>query len=125
MEIGTSTSFPTLPSLSDARVTQPVPPAAPVGAAIDKPVPQAAAPVPPSDDKPGNDVRQNAPVPTDVFRRQITVDQETHKVVYQAVDTRTGDVVYQLPDIRYLKAYAEQIKASDLELARSNVERLA
>ena len=62
---------------------------------------------------------------SDELRRQITLDQETHKIVYEAVDTRTGDVVYQMPDLRYLKAYADQLKASDEEPASPRVARLA
>lgn len=125
MEIGSSTSLSTLPSLGETGATQPVPPPAPADAAIERPAKQAVAvaPAAPPHDARGDLVKQEAP--TDIVRRQITVDQETHKVVYQAVDTRTGDVVYQLPDIRYLKAYAEQIKASEGDGSRSSIERLA
>jgi hypothetical protein len=49
----------------------------------------------------------------DELRRQITLDQDTHRIVYQGIDQLTGEVVFQLPDPRYLKAYVDQQKTAE------------
>ena len=36
--------------------------------------------------------------PNDYLDRSVTIDIETHKVIYQAIDDRTGEVVTQIPD---------------------------
>lgn len=65
-----------------------------------------------------------APMPSDLIDRQITVDVETRKVVFQAVDEATGDVILQLPDARSLKAYADQLRKSDYDEPSVSVEKV-
>ena len=68
--------------------------------------------------------RSAAAGPASFLDGSISVDLETRKVVFQEVDSRTGDVVMQIPDLRYLRAYAAQLKAS--EAAQDGaIERLA
>lgn len=120
MDVGASVRIPLVQTIGDAaRVVQPKLPAAP---ASDRPPdpparPPAAAP----------SVADVASTPGgDFIDRNITIDIETRKVVFQAVDERTGDVVLQFPDPRYLKAYLEQLRASEAEEpANSSLERLA
>lgn len=94
--------------------------------------PEVPAPRDPGDAGPKRSEAAPAPVAEPVsveenagLRHQITLDQATHKIVYEALDTLTGEVVYQLPDPRYLKAYAEQMKAAEEEAASAHVQRLA
>ena len=97
-------------------------PAAPLGA----PTP-AAPPSPPSPVRTG-EPDAFAPPPTaaakeaaakvasearEELRRQITLDQDTHRMVYQGIDQLTGEIVFQLPDPRYLKAYVDQQKTAE------------
>lgn len=61
----------------------------------------------------------------DLIDRQLSVDIETRKVVFQAVDEQTGDIIVQLPDARSLKAYAEQLRKTEAEEpAATIVERI-
>lgn len=63
---------------------------------------------------------------TSFLDSSISVDLETRKVVFQEVDSRTGDVVVQIPDPRYLRAYAAQLKAADSAPPQDGaIERLA
>lgn len=50
----------------------------------------------------------------DAVDRNLTIDLETQKVVFRAVDQRTGEVIIQIPDPRYLKAYLDQKKAAEV-----------
>ena len=63
--------------------------------------------------------------PASFLDGSISVDLETRKVVFQEVDSRTGDVVMQIPDLRYLRAYAAQLKASEAAPQDGAIERLA
>lgn len=126
MEIGSSARLPISPTVADGRAASPAPgvPATPERSP-DSARPHVSAPARSSDAQPSPDAVQPTHGFSDALRRQITLDQETHKVVYEAVDTRTGNVVYQMPDLRYLKAYADQLKVAEEEPTPVGVERLA
>ncbi len=62
----------------------------------------------------------------DTVDRNLTIDLETQKVVFRAVDQRTGEVIVQIPDPRYLKAYMDQKKAAETDdLAGDKLARSA
>ena len=125
MEIGASARLLVVPSVGEARAVSQVS----TNPARDGRPPDSAFQVAsqPADKDPAVPVDPllSSPEFSDALRRQITLDQETHKIVYEAVDPHTGDVVYQMPDLRYLKAYADQLKAADEEPVSPEVERHA
>ena len=94
----------------------------PVAPELDAPAAQAAPTLPSASPAPSE---VHATGASDFIDRNFTVDIETRKVVFQAVDERTGDVVMQFPDPRYLKAYLEQMRAQSQDQPSASVERLA
>ena len=125
MEIGSSARIPALPDPVDSRPrvadragivpTQIVPETRP---------PDRAAAHPARDGRASGDARDAVEL-VDVIRRRISVDAHTHRIVYETLDKRTGEVVYQLPDARSLRLYAEHMKASHEEIGPRTLERLA
>lgn len=110
-------------------------PAEPVRAVAAAPAPEAVRTLMPRANSvqqsagaggPSQDERAPAGTTGDTVERQITVDIETQKIVFKAVDPQTGDVIMQLPDARALKAYADQRRKSETDDTQSaSLERLA
>jgi hypothetical protein len=56
---------------------------------------------------------------SEVTERQVTIDPETHELVHQSIDTRSGDVVVQYPDRALLgmRAYIDRLSERKPEKA--------
>lgn len=120
MDIGSSTRAPVLPPFGESVRVGPAPPAD--GVRTDLPafatVQRPAKPEAPTEER-------AATSPGDLIGRHLTVDIETQKIVFQAVDEQTGDIIMQLPDARSLKAYADQLRKAEAdEPAATIVERI-
>ena len=114
MDVGASIRIPLLSTIGDvARLPQAAPASEPPAD-------------PPSGNAPAPRIERPSSPGGDFIERNITIDIETRKAVFQAVDERTGDVLMQFPDPRYLKAYLEQMRASEGdEPGSSSLGRLA
>jgi hypothetical protein len=64
---------------------------------------------------------------TDEVRKQTTRDQETNALVFRTTDTRTGEVVQQIPDeaILRLRAYIAAAQAKQKPDGTNNAEHVA
>ena len=106
MEIGPTPRIPLLPSSAEPpRASAPPPEAVRTLLPADNAVQQ-------TDGIEKTGAPERAPLPSDHIGREVTVDLDTQKIVFQTIDERTGDVVSQFPDPRYLKAYRDQVRAS-------------
>lgn len=122
MEIGSTARVGVLPPPPGDM--QRVPPAAPTDA-----VRTGLQPHVPMRQPAGSAEKEARPAsggPASFLDGSISVDLETRKVVFQEIDSRTGDVVVQIPDLRYLRAYAAQLKASEAAPPQDGaIQRLA
>lgn len=125
MDIGPSARVSPLSAVADVAHVNPVGPDTPTG---DRPRDAASAHTVGTAAKQssaGSD--QPAPPTSDTTERNITIDLDTHKVLFQSLDSRTGQVIAQFPDPRYLQAYKDQLRAAEPaeEAVTAPTERVA
>jgi flagellar protein FlaG len=63
----------------------------------------------------------------DVIERHIEIEPKTREVVYQTVDTESGEVIRQVPDqaLLRLRAYAREMREKSDESRNARLERSA
>lgn len=128
MEIGWT---PRSPMAADAGQVARVPPVAAAGPVRTELPPAETVRQPPRsastnvDRRLGSETRRAAA--PDVIDRRIEIDAATQEVVFQAVDSESGEVVTQVPDqaILRLRAYARAMRQADSEGSASRVEARA
>lgn len=108
MEIGPTARTPVPPSVHEpSRAASPPPASVRTELPRDAALPPAASPEKSAGARP----RAQPSGQGDYTSRDVSLDIETRKVVFKVVDERSGEVVTQFPDPRYLKAYLEQMRA--------------
>lgn len=113
MEVVSSARVPVLPSAADMpRIAAPPPPDA---VRTDLPA-QSTVQQMPAAQRPGND-RAPAPDPASEVSRNVTIDAKTQEVVFQAINSRSGEIIRQVPDkaLLRIRAYSREQREAEAE----------
>lgn len=125
MEVVSSARMSVLPSASDVpRVTAP-PPRDSVK--TDLPA-QASVQQTPASHEPGRDRAGSTPNTSSDVARDVTIDPKTQEVVFQAINSKSGEIIRQVPDkaLLRIRAYSREQREAEAEAeSERHVSRIA